>query len=168
MTRWEPEDVPLSSASMQTKLISPPPTKKSKLNGFNIVKCFHFSSSGVVWAPVLEDWRSSFAWKRAHFSCSSSQAGATLEEKTFQSGTKGSLLRSEQAAPLLIRWTYISEAEQPLVRGTAKKNQVEPWILPLHLGTGGFSMTNPYRIKGNAFMLHGNKNSICCDIHGAG
>lgn len=42
---------------------------------------------------------------------------------------------------------------------------MERWILTLHLGTGGFSMTEPYGIKRNELMQPENKNSICCDIH---
>lgn len=123
------------------------------------MKCFNF---------YLSSWT---AGRNELVCCRSSQAEDTLEEK---------LSNQEQKAPCcgqgrpfhfslgefslkhIWGWTSFS----PWDRKKAKKT--EPWILALHLGTGGFSMTDPYRIKGSALMLHQNKSSICCDIHGAG
>lgn len=123
------------------------------------MKCFNFyrSSWTAGWHELV--------------CCRSSQAEDTLEEKLSNQEQKASccgpgrpfhLSLGEFSLKHIWGWTSFSLWDRK------KPQKMEPWILALHLGTGGFSMTDPYRIKGSALMLHQNKNSICCDIHGAG
>lgn len=107
------------------------------------MKCFNF---------YLSSWTAG-----RNVCCRSSQAEDTLEKK---------LSNQEQKAPCCgpSRPFHFSLGEFSLKRIWTK---TEPWILAWHLGTGGFSMTDPCRIKGSALKPHENKNSICCDIHGA-